>query len=94
MRTIYKYTARNDGSGSIDLPHHIVRFLKIDHQNGNICLWALVDTEEKPNFDKAFCVGTGWSLDDLCSAPRELVYIDSIQDGPFVWHYVAYMLSE
>lgn len=94
MRTIYKYTAKNDYSGCIELPHHVIRFLKIEHQHGNICLWALVDTEKEPNFNKAFPVGTGFPLDDFFSAPHDLVYIDSIQDGQFVWHYVAYMLSE
>ena len=79
MRTIYKYGF----SKTIELPIDS-QVLKVGMQNGIMYMWVLVD----PNQNKTcYCnfemIGTGhpFEFDYLTHT-----YIDTIFDGPFVWH--------
>ena len=79
MRTIYKYEL----SKTIELPINS-QVLKAGMQNGGMYLWVLVDPNEKETSQRNFeILGTGhpFEFDYLTHT-----HIDSIFDGPFVWH--------
>lgn len=76
MKTIHKYQINN----SIDIPKgfEIVKFTKD-------FMWAIVDTatdNARVTIEVA-AYGTGWEL----PYGTEYNYIDTLFDGPFVWHY-------
>ena len=48
MKTIYKYNLRISDSQYIDLPINS-EILSVKNQGDNLCLWALVDTDEDSN---------------------------------------------
>ena len=76
MKTIYKYN-----TGEILLPQGaIVR--KAGMQNGMIALWAEVDTDAPDEHRHFVAYGTGWEI----ATDRNHCYIDTVFDGPFVWH--------
>lgn len=65
----------------IALPAHS-RILSVQTQHGVICLWAVVDTEERDVDARAFrIVGTGHPIPD-----GPLTYLATVQTGAFVWH--------
>ena len=57
--------------------------LKIDSQNGEIMMWVLVDSEDEVETRRFLVQSTGhtfeYDIDDL-------IYIDTVQRGPHVWH--------
>ena len=75
MKTVYKYS-----TGFVNMPKGaIVR--KAGMQNGEVFVWAEVDTDA-PKEERQFAVyGTGWEFD-----ARNYCYIDTVFDGAFVWH--------
>ncbi len=81
MITIYKYQLQM-GSQTLALPAH-AHLLCMQEQNHQLCLWAKVDTKSKDFEDQRLVVvGTGHPLPD----EGNLIYIDTTQVGPFVWH--------
>lgn len=75
MITVYKY-----GEGVVNMPKGaIVR--KAAMQNGRVTLWAEVDTSQPLEARTFVTYGTGWEIDE-----EKRCYIDTIFDGPFVWH--------
>ncbi len=79
MRTIYKYGF----SRRVELPIDS-QVLKVGMQNGIIQMWVLVDPNWKQTSQRNFeIIGTGheFEFDYLTHT-----YIDSVFDGPFVWH--------
>ncbi len=79
MRTIYKYGF----SRTIELPIDS-QVLKVGMQNGIIQMWVLVDPNQKQTSYRNFeMIGTGhaFEFDYLTHT-----YIDSVFDGPFIWH--------
>jgi hypothetical protein len=79
MRTIYKYELAR----TIELPIDS-QVLKVGMQNGIIQMWVLVDPNQNQTTYRNFeMIGTGHSFEfDYLTH----TYIDSIFDGPFVWH--------
>ncbi len=79
MRTIYKYGF----SRSVELPIDS-QVLKVGMQNGIMYMWVLVDPNQKQASYRNFeIIGTGHSFEfDYLTH----TYIDSLFDGPFVWH--------
>lgn len=76
MKTIYKYN-----TGEVTMPKD-AKVLKAGIQNGVVYVWAEVDTKA-PIEERHFVVyGTGWEI----ATDRNLSYIDTVFDGPFVWH--------
>ncbi len=76
---IYKYEL-----GSMDTEIQIHKNWKplcIQFQNGIPTLWAKVDTEQEKIKAIIYQIGTGWAVDN------SNIYISTIQDGPYVWHY-------
>jgi hypothetical protein len=54
--------------------------LNVDHQNGQVVLWAMVDPEARTHQRKFDIVGTGLAVDDLFMEDRE--YIGTAQIPP------------
>ena len=79
MRVIYKYELTR----RIQLPIDS-QVLKVGMQNGIMQMWALVDPNQKETSQRNFeIIGTGHSFEfDYLTH----TYIDSLFDGPFVWH--------
>jgi hypothetical protein len=79
MRVIYKYELTQ----TIQLPIDS-QVLKVGMQNGIMQMWVLVDPNQKQTSYRNFeIIGTGHSFEfDYLTH----TYIDSLFDGPFVWH--------
>jgi hypothetical protein len=79
MRVIYKYELAR----TIQLPIDS-QVLKVGMQNGGMYIWALVDPNQTNKSQRNFeILGTGHSFEfDYLTH----TYIDSLFDGPFVWH--------
>ena len=80
MKTVYKYP----------LGLHITKLslyknaqiLSVGYDpSGQLCLWALVDTEQEKETISILAVGTGWEL-----PYEDLDFIDTVNDGPYMWH--------
>lgn len=79
MKVIYKY----DLTPTVLLPKG-ASVLKAGMQNGGLYIWALVDPNEKTHIEKTFeVIGTGHPFEHNGLKYR---FIDTIFDGPFVWH--------
>ena len=79
MRVIYKYELAK----TIMMPINS-QVLKVGMQNGIMCIWILVENNELDASERNFeIIGTGHSFEfDYLTH----TYIDSLFDGPFVWH--------
>lgn len=92
MQTIYKYPIKNmPGHNTLSLPKGY-QILKLGYDpNKILCLWAIVETDnEKEDLDITL-VGTGWPLD---INPEIVTYINTINDGPYVWHAFEVKFNE
>jgi hypothetical protein len=83
MKRIYKYELKE---GSVEMPIG-AKILSIQYQNNRPYIWALVDTDVECDFRYFTIVGTG---EDFPEAD-DFTYINTIQDGPFVWHIFEYI---
>ena len=64
----------------------IVKPLKVDYQNGQATLWAIVDTEMKPKDIFVFCIGTGHPFPSVI--PHDAYLNTTVsQSDPYVWHW-------
>ena len=82
MRTIYKYSAKIETYIEIKA-NGFVRILKIGIQNsGELTIWCEVamDTINEATTLRFKVVGTG------CPLENHGAYVDTVFDGPFVWH--------
>ena len=79
MQVIYKYELTRE----VTLPINS-QVLKAGMQNGSMYIWVLIDLNEKETYKSKFeILGTGHSFEfDYLTH----TYIDSLFDGPFVWH--------
>ena len=84
MQVIYKYPIqRIPGHNPLQLPKDY-KILKLDYDPNHIlCLWAFVENENEKEDIDINLVGTGWPLD---INPKVVTYINTINDGPYVWH--------
>ena len=92
MQVIYKYPIKmKPGHTALRLPKDY-KILKLDYDPNNIlCIWALVNTEnEKVDVDITL-VGTGWPIEVNTEIAT---YIDTIKEGPYVWHAFEVKLYE
>lgn len=83
MRTIWKFPLALTDSQVILVPLG-ARILCVQVQNGQICLWAEVDSSRDLHMVAIGIAGTGHDV------PFELLhYIGTVQTGPMVWHVYA-----
>ena len=82
MKTIFKYALPIADIQILKLPLHS-RFLHVGEQHGNVCLWALVNDQEKETTSHIIrMIGTGHPI------PSHLVYLGTVltRSGVLVWH--------
>ena len=53
---------------------------------GDICVWAVANTDEKTVPVNIYCVGTGWSLDWIMEKEDEIDLVETVKDGVYMWH--------
>lgn len=78
-RVVYKYAVPIKDEFELGLPASavVVRFAS---QNGDLFMWAIVDTYEVDEPWTFYLRGTGHEL------PGDSTYVASCQHGVFVWH--------
>ena len=84
MFTIHKFPLTVTDEQTISLPRD-ARILTVDQQNGQLCLWALVDDQQPTKETHTLrIVGTGHPVNDA----HELVHISTvvIESMNLVWH--------
>ena len=83
MKTIHKIEMPVDDETEIKIKG-FCNFLKAGVQTaGHICLWYLVDTEDKKETECVIVIkGTGHNCDDVFTNG----YFDSVFGSRFVWH--------
>lgn len=79
MNAIWKFPL-SDEETEIDAP--IIDFLTVQMQNGQPCVWAIVDPEHMPKKYKINILGTGWERQRIDVSQ----YIGTVQDETGVWH--------
>jgi hypothetical protein len=81
MRTIYKYQLplRTPGVFMMAMPL-VEKFVKLDWQQGHMCLWILHANTDSQDVRKFLIVGTEHEV-----LPG-YEHIGTWTDGPFVWH--------
>ena len=96
MKTVYKYELSSPLGiiTKVSLPKGST-VLSAGIQANDFFIWALVDTEQ-PTEDRKFIVyGTGWEIDEGIKdrfhiggnlAFFDLCPIDTVFQGPYVWH--------
>ena len=85
MKTIYKYPIKNYPGTSVININKEYQFLKMGYDpNGVLCIWAYVDPDTEMDSIKITMIGTGWPMED--NFFTESFYIDTVNDGPYVWH--------
>ena len=78
-RQIYEYILGIFDDNEFDMPAG-AEISHIDNQNGRICLWAQVDTNQPTHLRSFFMAGTGQDI------PQDAKYIGTAQLPPRVWH--------
>lgn len=83
MKRIFKYPLAITDSQSLLLPIG-AKFLSVQFQGELLCLWALVDPEERNYQQTIRIIGTGHPITDS----EYLQFIGTVQqfDGQLVWH--------
>lgn len=79
---VFKYQLKDDRVNEIELPKN-ARILKIDVQNGIICLWALVDPKYPLTRRVIEIFGTGH---DMPEANRAYIGTFSMEEMKYIFH--------
>jgi len=80
MKRVFKYEL-SQSTKTLEIPGG-ARIVNVNGQNGVVCLWAIVDSEnslEKRTFQ---IYGTGHPIED----DRAEAYVGTAHVAPFVWH--------
>lgn len=81
MQTIYKQQLELTDKQNITIPLDS-RFLSVQIQHGSICIWYLLNKEQKETTDLTIHIyGTGHPIEEQVGT-----YLDTVQMGPLVWH--------
>lgn len=88
MRTIWKY-ALTESVCEFKSPA-LSSALHVGDQNGTLCVWALVDTDDEFVSRRLHVVGTGHPLPDVFNEETNLrviaSHLGSAIVGEYVWH--------
>lgn len=82
MKTIWKFNLELYDTQAIEIPIG-ARPLTVQMQNGELCLWAIVDSTAEKTRCYVHIIGTGNPVPPNVDEYR---YINTVQDGAFVWH--------
>jgi hypothetical protein len=58
--------------------------LSVANQNGNLCLWAMVDPSNEKQFRYIEVIGTGNPMPEYMGLDRQ--FIGTVLINPLVWH--------
>lgn len=83
METVWKYRVPFDDKFSLDMPRG-AQILTMQLQDGVLTIWARVETENETEPRHFVLVGTGNPIP--VEDTRTLVYINTLQIAPFVFH--------
>jgi len=83
MKTIWKFPLEPRNHSAIEMPKG-ARIIAVQTQQDEVCLWALLDSEEKGKKIRKFAIfGTGHHIADL----EGKKYIGTVQQSSgLVWH--------
>lgn len=85
MFTIYKYPIENYPGTNIIEINREHQILKLGYDpNNTLCIWAIVVPGSEMVKNQIDVVGTGWPMDRDFFMTHQ--YIDTINDGSYVWH--------
>lgn len=91
MKSIYKYTLTPAEMQNIELPEG-AEILTTQTQNGEICIWAMVNPDAKKVIRTFTVIGTGWRI----ITESNLKYIGTVQleGGALVFHVFEWVSKE
>jgi hypothetical protein len=81
MKVVYKYPVPLADEVVVEIPV-FAKILRVDLQFGEPCMWALVDTDEKPSKRRFMWCGTGHSADGVGAYVGTVL----VSGGSFVFH--------
>jgi hypothetical protein len=76
---IYKYPLKLVDEQTVEMPNSAT-LLHVAEQNGQLCLWAMVDPRREVVGVPIVIVGTGNPMGNVGK------YLGTVQMGRFVWH--------
>lgn len=82
MKKIYKYILEITDFQTVEIPG-LQLLLGAQFQNGQLCVWALVDPDKLKSNIPFWIFGTGNPLSDVI---EDIDYFKTVQQGPLVWH--------
>lgn len=82
--TIWKFPLKLTDSQFVEMPDD-AHILCVKMKNGVLTMWAQVNPTFTKRYYQVLIVGTG----NPAPEPERGQYIDSVFDGPFVWHVFA-----
>lgn len=84
MKTIWKFTLKPDTITHLEMPKE-AKILTVQAQNNDVCMWAIVDTDNAIEERKFEIYGTGHNLPE---AILHQEYIGTLQlyNGTLVFH--------
>ena len=83
MRTIYKYIINMQGQ-ELDLPNDC-RIIKVSEQNGELCMWVDIDTDNETTKRNFQVFGTGHEIPRMIGVEFEYVGTGFFKGG-YVFH--------
>ncbi|HEX8657228.1 MAG TPA: hypothetical protein VF690_06830 [Hymenobacter sp.] len=87
MLTIYKYILQLTPTQQVTLPEG-AQILSVQEQQGEVCLWALVNTEKPPHGVAIQMVGTGGQVNQSLLESQFLGTVQYAATG-LVFHFFA-----
>lgn len=86
MLTIYKYKLNQSGINKIQMPMDAsVISVGLDPME-DICIWAIVETDNDMEERTFFVAGTGWDITEDLLEFTEISSLGTVRQGPFMWH--------
>ena len=88
MKTIWKYEIHTTDCQDIEMPME-AQILTVQVQNGEPCLWALIDPDQKRGIRQIRIIGTGHIIEKPMSIDNSIdEYLGTYQlrDGALVFH--------
>lgn len=81
MKTVYKYPVPFGDEVTVEIPV-FAKILHLNMQHGEPCIWALVDSDEKPAKRRFMWRGTGHNADGVGHYVGTII----VEGGQFVFH--------
>lgn len=85
MYTIWKFTLEKITEQKIEIPAQAL-ILTVQMLEGNVCLWAMVNTDMPKTKKSIVLLGTGETVTHIKHGVPALHYLATVQDRVYVWH--------